>query len=124
MAQKLGTFRIEKEIKNAEELAELLKKHLDPKFQITVGKADKGVKKFFTGNDVDSVTVRKNAYHGILMGIRIFVTANNHIWRISKSSRRNIINGLWNGNISQCVIVGKSTGRQGPLRPFRRCGYQ
>lgn len=69
MASKLGYFRIDREVKNAEELAEIMKKHFGPKFTVTVGKADKGIKKLFTANDCDTVTVKKNAYHGILMTI-------------------------------------------------------
>ncbi len=65
MAQKLGHFSIKRKIGNVEELAEILKAHFDPKFTITIGKADKGIKKFFTDNTTDTITVKKNAYHGI-----------------------------------------------------------
>ena len=62
-----STFKIKKEVKNLEELSEIFKKNLDQKFQITIEKADKGVKKFITGNTADVLNIKKNAYHGVAL---------------------------------------------------------
>ncbi len=61
------TFKLDeaKAVDGAEKLAEILREHLDPKFTITVNKADTGLKKFYTGNTGDSVSIKKNAYHGL-----------------------------------------------------------
>ncbi len=65
------TFKIDaaNEIKGVEHLAEILRQNLDPKFDITVVKADKGVKKLFTGNTGDYVSIKKNAYHGLVVSM-------------------------------------------------------
>ena len=63
------TFKVDpaKGVESAEQLADILRQHLDPKFTITVDKADKGLKKFYTGNTSDTVSIRKNAYHGLVV---------------------------------------------------------
>ncbi len=65
------TFKVDaaNEVNGVEHLAEILRQHLDPKFEITITKADKGLKKFFTGNTGDTVSIRKNAYHGLVVSM-------------------------------------------------------
>ncbi|MDR2912932.1 MAG: hypothetical protein LBV38_06570 [Alistipes sp.] len=62
-----STFKIKKAVNDIEELAELLRKHLDPKFKISVTKAGSGLKQFVTGTTGDTLNINKNAYHGVIL---------------------------------------------------------
>lgn len=61
------TFKIKKEVKDLDQLADILKKHLDPKFKFSITRAGSGMKQFITGNTADSLNVVKNAYHGVML---------------------------------------------------------
>jgi len=63
----ISSFKIKKEVKDLEELVEILKKHLDPKFEYTIESAGSGLKKFFTGTNTDTLQIKKNAYHGVIL---------------------------------------------------------
>lgn len=58
-------YKSSHDIKTVEEMAEKLKTILGDKYSVEVNKKDKGLKKMFTNNDTDFVTVKKNAYHGV-----------------------------------------------------------
>ncbi|MDR2890382.1 MAG: hypothetical protein LBV18_02075 [Alistipes sp.] len=61
------TFKIRKQVANIEELAEILKPHLDPKFKVSVAKAGNMLKQLVTGTTGDTLTIAKNAYHGVIL---------------------------------------------------------
>jgi len=63
----ISSFKIKKEVKDLEELVEILKRHLDPKFEYKIDKAGSGLKKFFTGTNTDVLEIKKNAYHGVFL---------------------------------------------------------
>lgn len=73
MASQIGLFKIAEgdTMPDARRIAEILRQHLDPKFEITVGVS--GAKKFLTGytgyNSDDIITIKKNAYHGAVVAI-------------------------------------------------------
>ena len=62
MAQSM--FKINREIKSLDELVEILKKNLDPKFEITVEKAGSGIKSVLFGS-TDGIKIKKNAFHAL-----------------------------------------------------------
>lgn len=64
----MAMFKITREVNSIEELAELLQKHMGEKITVEVSKKDSGAKKFFTGNAIDSINIKKNAYHGSVIG--------------------------------------------------------
>jgi hypothetical protein len=61
------TFKIRKEVKDIEQLAEILKPHLDPKFKVSVTKAGNVLKQMISGTTCDQLNINKNAYHGVLL---------------------------------------------------------
>ena len=63
----ISSFKIKKEVKDLEELIEILKKHLDPKFEYKIDRAGSGFKKFLTGTNTDVLEIKKNAYHGVVL---------------------------------------------------------
>jgi len=63
----ISSFKIKKEVKDLEELVEILKKHLDPKFEYKIETAGSGLKQFFTGTNTDVLEIKKNAYHGVVL---------------------------------------------------------
>lgn len=73
MASQIGIFKIEEanKLRNAQQLAEVLRKQLDPKFEITVGIG--GAKKFLSGytgyKSEDIITIKKSAYHGAIVAL-------------------------------------------------------
>lgn len=67
----IGLFKIEEadKLPGAQQLAEILRQHLDPKFEIKVGIG--GAKKLLSGytgcKSDDIITIKKNAYHGAVV---------------------------------------------------------
>lgn len=61
------TFKIKKQMDDLDQLAEILKKHLNPKFKVSVTRAGSGMKQFITGNTTDALNIVKNAYHGVML---------------------------------------------------------
>jgi hypothetical protein len=64
---KQTSFKFKRRVDDIEQLAEILKAHLDPKFKIKVNKAGGTLKQLVTGDSGDSLSINKNAYHGVVL---------------------------------------------------------
>ena len=62
-----STFKIKKQVKNLEELSEILKPHLSSKFDFSIDQAGSILKKVITNTDCDTLKIKKNAYHGVIL---------------------------------------------------------
>ncbi len=60
-------YKTKADIKSLEEIVEAIKGKLGDKYQITISRADKGAKKFLTGNTADMIRIKKNGYHGVVI---------------------------------------------------------
>lgn len=60
----MAMFKITRDVSGIDELAEQLQKHMGEKFKVEVSRKDTGAKQLFTGNTVDCINIKKNAYHG------------------------------------------------------------
>ena len=60
-------YKVERNIASLEEIRELLSGKIDEKYKMEISNADSGVKKYFTGNTVDMLIIKKNGYHGLAL---------------------------------------------------------
>ncbi len=64
----MGMYKTQQRIASIEELAEAIKQKLGEKYPVIVKKADTGAAKYFTGNTIDTIRMKKNGYHGVVIG--------------------------------------------------------
>jgi len=62
-------YKIKREMGTIEQTCEEINKKFGEKYKVEFHKADSGMKKFFTGETTDYISVKKNAYHGLIIGL-------------------------------------------------------
>ena len=65
--QTTDMYKVERNVASLEEIMGLLSGKIDEKYKMEVSNADSGVKKYFTGNTVDMLIIKKNGYHGLAL---------------------------------------------------------
>ena len=60
-------YKVERNVASLEELRDVLVENMDAKYKTDISNADSGVKKYFTGNTVSTLTIKKNGYHGLAL---------------------------------------------------------
>ena len=62
-------FKTKREMGDIQQTFEEFNKKFGEKYKVELNKADSGAKKFFTGNTTDYISIKKNAYHGAIVGL-------------------------------------------------------
>ncbi len=65
----MGMYKIEGKEISLEQVAELLKQKLGDKYPVKIMKATSGAMKYLTGNTTDTIQIKKNGYHGVVIGV-------------------------------------------------------
>ncbi len=63
----MNMYKTQQHVASLDEVKEVLKKRLGNKYPMEVNKADSGAKKYLTGNTYDSINLKKNGYHGLMV---------------------------------------------------------
>jgi len=62
-------YKIKREMGTIEQACEEINNKFGEKYKVEFHKADTGLTKFFTGETQDYISIKKNAYHGIIIGL-------------------------------------------------------
>ena len=62
-------FKTNREMGNIEQVFEEINKKFGEKYKVELNKANSGAMKFLTGNTTDYISIKKNAYHGAIIGL-------------------------------------------------------
>ncbi len=63
----MNMYKTKQNITSLEDLQSMLKEKLGGKYAMEMNQADKGAKKFLTGNAQNSINLKKNGYHGLMV---------------------------------------------------------
>jgi hypothetical protein len=65
--QTTDMYKVGRKVATLEEMRDILAVEIDEKFKLEISKADSGAKKYFTGNTVDTLIIKKNGYLGLAL---------------------------------------------------------